>query len=33
VGGNPLDDITAVEDVQVVISNGRVALNRLPFGK
>ena len=33
IGGNPLDDITAVEDVQVVISNGRVALMRLPFGK
>lgn len=33
VGGNPLEDITAVEDVQVVISNGRVALNRLPFAK
>ncbi|PYP36241.1 MAG: amidohydrolase [Gemmatimonadetes bacterium] len=33
IGGNPLDDITALEDVQVVISNGRVALMRLPFGK
>ncbi len=33
VGGNPLADITALQDVQVVISNGRVALNRLPFGK
>ena len=33
VGGNPLEDITALEDVQVVISNGRVALNRLPFRK
>ncbi len=32
VGTNPLEDITALEDVQVVISNGRVALNRLPFG-
>ncbi len=33
VGTNPLEDITALEDVQVVISNGRVALNRLRFGK
>jgi imidazolonepropionase-like amidohydrolase len=33
VGGNPLEDITALEDVQIVISSGRVALNRLPFGK
>jgi imidazolonepropionase-like amidohydrolase len=33
VGANPLDDITGLEDVQVVISNGRVALNRLPFGR
>lgn len=33
VGGNPLEDITALEDVLVVISNGQVALNRLPFGK
>ncbi|HET7296515.1 MAG TPA: amidohydrolase family protein [Gemmatimonadales bacterium] len=33
VGENPLADITALQDVQVVISNGRVALNRLPFGK
>lgn len=33
VGGNPLEDITALEDVLVVISNGRVAVNRLPFAK
>lgn len=31
--GNPLEDIRQVQDVTVVVSNGRVALNRLPFGK
>ena len=31
VPGNPLEDIVALQDVVVVISNGRVALNRLPF--
>lgn len=31
--GNPLDDPRALQDVLVVISNGKVALNRLPFGK
>jgi imidazolonepropionase-like amidohydrolase len=30
--GNPLEDIRVVQDVQVVIAKGRVALNRLPFG-
>jgi imidazolonepropionase-like amidohydrolase len=29
---NPLDDIRSVEDVLVVVSNGQVAVNRLPFG-
>jgi imidazolonepropionase-like amidohydrolase len=33
VEGNPLEDIRLLQDVEVVISNGRVALNRLPFGK
>jgi imidazolonepropionase-like amidohydrolase len=33
VEGNPLDDIRQIQDVTVVVSNGRVALNRLPFGK
>jgi imidazolonepropionase-like amidohydrolase len=33
VDGNPLEDIRVMQDVLVVISNGRVALNRLPFGK
>ena len=33
VPGNPLDDIRTVQDAIVVLSNGRVALNRLPFGK
>lgn len=31
VEGNPLQDPQALADVLVVISNGRVALNRLPF--
>jgi imidazolonepropionase-like amidohydrolase len=30
---NPLDDIRGIQDVLVVVSNGQVALNRLPFGK
>jgi imidazolonepropionase-like amidohydrolase len=30
---NPLQDPKALADVLVVISNGRVALNRLPFGR
>lgn len=30
---NPLEDITAIQDVITVISNGKVALNRLPFEK
>jgi imidazolonepropionase-like amidohydrolase len=30
---NPLQDAKALADVLVVISNGRVALNRLPFGR
>lgn len=33
VEGNPLEDIRALQDVLVVVSNGQVALNRLPFGK
>ena len=33
VEGNPLEDIRVIQDVLVVISNGRVAVNRLPFGK
>ena len=32
VEGNPLQDIRALGDVLAVISNGRVALNRTPFG-
>ena len=33
IEGNPLDDIRTIQDVTVVVSNGRLALNRLPFGK
>jgi len=31
VAGNPLDDIVALQDVVLVISNGRVGLERIPF--
>jgi imidazolonepropionase-like amidohydrolase len=31
--GNPLDDPAILQDVLIVITNGRVALNRLPFGR
>lgn len=33
VESNPLSDIRALADVLVVVSNGRIALNRLPFAK
>jgi imidazolonepropionase-like amidohydrolase len=33
IEGNPLEDIRLIQDVLVVISNGRVAMNRLPFGQ
>jgi imidazolonepropionase-like amidohydrolase len=33
VEANPLEDIRALQDVTLVVSNGRVALNRLPFAK
>ena len=33
IDGNPLEDIRFAQDVIVVISNGRVGLNRLPFRK
>jgi imidazolonepropionase-like amidohydrolase len=33
VTGNPLEDIHTVQDAIVVVSNGQVALNRLPFGR
>ncbi|MBI2797514.1 MAG: amidohydrolase family protein [Gemmatimonadetes bacterium] len=33
VEDNPLDDIRIIQDVTIVISNGRVGLNRLPFAK
>ncbi len=29
---NPLDDISALQDVLVVISNGQLAMSRIPFG-
>jgi imidazolonepropionase-like amidohydrolase len=32
VPGNPLDDIQALQDVLLVMSNGQVALKRIPFG-
>lgn len=33
VPGNPLEDIVALQDVLLVMSNGQVALKRIPFGK
>ena len=33
IEGNPLEDIRVIQDVLVVISNGRVGLKRLPFGR
>jgi imidazolonepropionase-like amidohydrolase len=30
--GNPLEDVRALQDVLLVISNGQVALKRIPFG-
>jgi imidazolonepropionase-like amidohydrolase len=32
VPGNPLDDLMVLEDVLMVMSNGRLALKRIPFG-
>ena len=32
VPANPLQDITALQDVVLVMSNGQVALKRIPFG-
>jgi imidazolonepropionase-like amidohydrolase len=29
---NPLDDIRALQDVVIVITDGRVAVRRVPFG-
>jgi imidazolonepropionase-like amidohydrolase len=33
VEGNPLDDPRALQDALVVVSNGMVGMNRLPFGR
>ena len=33
VPGNPLEDIRNLQDVLMVISNGQVAVKRIPFGK
>jgi imidazolonepropionase-like amidohydrolase len=33
VPGNPLEDIRALQDALIVISNGHLALKRVPFGK
>jgi imidazolonepropionase-like amidohydrolase len=32
VPGNPLTNIEALQDVLLVMSNGRLALKRIPFG-
>jgi imidazolonepropionase-like amidohydrolase len=33
ISDNPIDDSKALQDVLVIISNGNIVLNRLPFGK
>lgn len=33
VEGNPLDNPRVLQDVLLVVSNGRVVLDRLDFGK
>lgn len=33
VAGNPLEDIVVLQDVLLVMSNGQLALRRIPFGK
>jgi imidazolonepropionase-like amidohydrolase len=33
VPANPLEDISALQDVLLVMSNGQIALKRIPFGK
>jgi imidazolonepropionase-like amidohydrolase len=32
VEGNPLEDIRSLQDVLVILSNGRMAIKRIPFG-
>ena len=32
VNGNPLENIRVLEDPVLVVSNGRIAINRLDFG-
>lgn len=32
VPGNPLEDVMVLQDVLMVVSNGRIALKRIPFG-
>ncbi len=33
VPGNPLEDVSAIQDVLLVMSNGQIAVKRIPFGK
>jgi imidazolonepropionase-like amidohydrolase len=33
VPSNPLEDISALQDVLLVMSNGQIALKRIPFAK
>jgi imidazolonepropionase-like amidohydrolase len=33
VPSNPLEDISALQDILLVMSNGRVALKRIPFAR
>jgi hypothetical protein len=32
VPGNPLENIRVLQDVLIVMSNGQLALKRIPFG-
>jgi imidazolonepropionase-like amidohydrolase len=33
IPSNPLDDVSALQDILLVMSNGRIALKRIPFAK
>lgn len=33
VPSNPLEDVSALQDVLLVMSNGKIALKRIPFAK
>ena len=33
VPSNPLEDLSALQDILLVMSNGRIAMKRIPFAK